>query len=137
MKVIIVWNFYHCDEFILSQEYSISSRRNPVGRRRGPRSLRRPEHDEKVAQYFENHFNFIPFSSLSHHNRTVIMIFHSICLIGFTFSGRNTNTSVNIVEESFREYEYTKCNEYFEAPQKGRNFCPRILLIVYSYIMQL
>ncbi|KAK9930531.1 hypothetical protein M0R45_027568 [Rubus argutus] len=29
------------------KEYSISSRRNPVGRRRGPRSLRRPEHDEK------------------------------------------------------------------------------------------
>lgn len=61
MKVIIFWNIYHCDEFILSQEYSISSRRNPVGRRRGPRSLRRPEHDEKVAQYFENHFSFIPF----------------------------------------------------------------------------
>uniref|UniRef100_UPI0005C9F03F synaptonemal complex protein 1-like n=1 Tax=Fragaria vesca subsp. vesca TaxID=101020 RepID=UPI0005C9F03F len=29
------------------KEYSISSRRNPVVRRRGQRSLRRPEHDEK------------------------------------------------------------------------------------------
>nr|XP_011465824.1 PREDICTED: uncharacterized protein LOC105349327 [Fragaria vesca subsp. vesca] len=41
------WNFCQYDEFILSQEYSISSRRNPVARRRGQRSLRRPEHDEK------------------------------------------------------------------------------------------
>ncbi|XP_004301472.1 PREDICTED: synaptonemal complex protein 2-like [Fragaria vesca subsp. vesca] len=39
-------------------EYSNSLRRNPVVRRRGQRSLRRPEHDEKVAQYSENHFSF-------------------------------------------------------------------------------
>ncbi|KAL6176652.1 hypothetical protein ACLB2K_053285 [Fragaria x ananassa] len=40
------------------KEYSNSLRRNPVVRRRGQRSLRRPEHDEKVAQYSENHFSF-------------------------------------------------------------------------------
>ncbi|PRQ21549.1 hypothetical protein RchiOBHm_Chr7g0240441 [Rosa chinensis] len=42
-------------------EYSISSRRNPIVRRRGQRSLRRPKHDEKVGRYSENHFNSFRF----------------------------------------------------------------------------
>lgn len=42
--------FYDSDAFILSQDYSISSRqiRNSVGRKRGQHSLV-PENDEKVA----------------------------------------------------------------------------------------
>ena len=43
---------------------------------------------------------------------------HSISLIGVTFIGSNTNTSVKVVEES-REHKHRKCNEYSTESQKG------------------